>query len=99
VSVVLLDVVTTRRANLHNAIARLLDWPADVELPARSCPYIAAYRPLRRNGQPEIDIWTQAFAVGDELPTVPLRLTGDVFIPVEFETAYTEACRTRRLIS
>jgi hypothetical protein len=38
------------------------------------------------------------FAVGDPLPTLPLRLTGDLFVPVEFEAAYQEACRRRRLV-
>jgi hypothetical protein len=28
---------------------------------------------------------------------LPLRLTGDLFIPVDFEAAYQEACRRRRL--
>jgi len=31
------------------------------------------------------------------LPTLPLRLTGDLFVAVDFEAAYQEACRRRRL--
>ena len=31
------------------------------------------------------------------LPLLPLRLTGDLFVPVDFEAAYQEACRRRRL--
>jgi hypothetical protein len=45
----------------------------------------------------EIDLWTAPVAVGAGLPTLPLRLTGDLFVPVEFEPAYQEACRRRRL--
>jgi hypothetical protein len=37
------------------------------------------------------------FAVGDPLPELPLRLTGDLFVPVDFEATYQEACRRRRL--
>ena len=38
------------------------------------------------------------FNVGDTLPTMPLRLIADYFVPVELELTYTEACRRRRLI-
>jgi len=42
-------------------------------------------------------IWPATFAVGDPLPELPLRLTGDLFVPVDFEATYQEACRRRRL--
>jgi hypothetical protein len=29
---------------------------------------------------------------------MPLRLTGDLFVPVDFEATYMEACRRRRLV-
>lgn len=60
--------------------------------------YAVAYRPVLRQEKPEIDLWTAPVAVGQPLPTLPLRLTGDLFVPVEFEPAYQEACRRRRLI-
>jgi hypothetical protein len=97
VSVVVIDVVTNRRANLHNEIARLIGADAKLEIPAGPHQYAAAYRPVLRDEKPEIDIWTNTFAVGDPLPTMPLRLTGDIFVPIEFEASYTEACRRRRL--
>ncbi len=65
--------------------------PADAEL------YAAAYRPVLRQERAEIDLWTAPVAVGGPLPTLPLRLTGDLFVPVDFEVAYVEACRRRRL--
>ena len=97
VSVVVIDVVTNRRANLHNEILQRIGADAAMEIPAGMQQYAAAYRPVRRDEKPEIDIWTNTFAVGDPLPTMPLRLTGDIFVPIEFETSYTEACRRRRL--
>lgn len=96
VSVIVMDIVTTRRANLHNILCSLIGAPAEVELPADTHLYSAAYRPILRLGKPEIDIWTASFFVGDPLPTMPLRLIGDLFVPVEFEMAYTAACRQRR---
>jgi hypothetical protein len=98
VSVVILDIVTTRHANLHNELLRWLNAPAG-QLPDEAPLYAAAYRPVLRNESPQIDVWAQTCAVGAVLPTMPLRLTGDLFVPVEFEATYLETCRQRRLIS
>jgi hypothetical protein len=97
-SVVIVDVITERHAILHNEIVRLLAAPTNVILPEDSHLYAAAYRPVIRANRAEIDIWVNAFAVGDHLPTMPLRLIADYFVPVELEATYTEACRRRRLI-
>ncbi len=97
VSVVLIDVVTSRHANLHNELVRLLDAPTAL-LPDGAFLYAAAYRPVLREDRPEIDTWAEALALGSPLPTMPLRLTGDLFVPIEFETTYTETCRRRRLL-
>lgn len=98
VSVVVIDVVTTRRANLHNLLARRMTMPADLWLPPDARLYATAYRPVERRRRVEIEVWKSAFAVGDPLPTMPLRLTGDLFVPVDFEAAYMEACRKRKLL-
>jgi hypothetical protein len=97
VSLIMVDIVTNRRANLHNELLDLLEaeqgrFPAGVHL------YAAACRPVRRQDRPEIDIWPETCAVGTPLPTLPLRLTGDLFVPVELEASYHETCRRRRLI-
>jgi hypothetical protein len=98
VSLVIVDVVTNRHANLHNDLVQKLKAPASVELPESVNLYAAAYRPVIRSKKSQIDIWANAFAVGDALPTMPLRLIADYFVPVELEATYTEACRRRRLI-
>ena len=90
--------MTNRRANLHNETMRLMSAADDFLLPAEVELYAVAYRPVLRQEKPEIDLWTAPVAVGQPLPTLPLRLTGDLFVPVEFEPAYQEACRRRRLI-
>jgi hypothetical protein len=97
VSVVIVDVVTERHANLHHQLldqlrvtaARLAD---DVRL------YAAAYRPVTREGRSEFDIWAEPCPLGADLPTMPLRLTGDLFVPVELELAYMETCRSHQAL-
>jgi hypothetical protein len=76
---------------------RLMRAAADLEMPDDVELYAVAYRPVLRGEQAEIDLWFAQCAVGAELPTMPLRLTGDLFVPVEFESAYQEALRHRRL--
>ena len=98
VSVVLIDIVTTRHANLHNDLLHFLDAPAGL-LPEDAHLYAAAYRPVLRDQKPQVDVWAEPCGVSTALPTMPLRLTGDLFVPVEFEATYLETCRQRRLIS
>src|SRR5262245_17830971 len=96
VSLIVMDVVTNRYANLHNEIVRIMEAPADLAFPADVNLYATAYRPALRGENEELDVWVRRLALGDPLPTMPLRLTGDLFVPVDFEAAYQEACRRRR---
>jgi hypothetical protein len=98
VSVVVIDIVTSKRFNLHNEIVQLLAAPPEAAMPADQPIYTASYRPTFRDEKPQIDLWREPLAVGQPLPTMPLRLTGDLFVPVEFESTYMETCRRRRLI-
>lgn len=97
VSVVILDIVTNRRANLHNETMRLMQADANMDLPPEITLYGVAYRPVCRDEQTVIDVWTADCAIGAPLPTLPLRLNGDLFVPIDFETTYQEACRRRRI--
>ncbi len=98
VSLIVVDVVTNRHANLHNDLMRLMEVAPDLDFPPGVILYAAAYRPLRRAEQEAIDLWRRPLTLGAPLPTLPLRLTGDLFVAVDFESAYQEACQRRRLI-
>lgn len=97
-AVVSVDVVTDRHAVLHNDPLQRLGAPPALELAEGSRLYAASHRPVLRDNRPEIDIWVNGFAVGDTLPTMPLRLIADYFVPAELELTYTDACGRRRLI-
>jgi hypothetical protein len=60
--------------------------------------YAASYRPVRIGGRDLIEVWTHRLALGESLPTMPLRLVHELFVPVEFETTYAETCRRRRVV-
>jgi Protein of unknown function (DUF4058) len=98
ISLVIMDTVTTRRAALHDDIMALLDRGGTaVPRPAAEL-YSLAYRPVLRKDEAGIDLWFAPVAVGSPLPTMPLRVFGDLFVPIEFEAAYVEACESRRLV-
>jgi hypothetical protein len=89
--------VTNRHANLHNEIMHLMNAATSFLFSEDINLYAVAYRPVLRHEQAEIDVWPATCAIGVPLPVLPLRLTGDLFVPVDFEASYHEACRRRRL--
>jgi hypothetical protein len=97
ISLVVVDVVTTRTANLHNETMRLMAADTRFEMPGDGTPYAVAYRPVRRAEKDEIDLWPTTFRLGDRLPVLPLVLRHDLTIPVDFEATYADACQRRRL--
>ncbi len=96
ISVIVVDIVTNRRANLHNEILRVMETDA-VQLPPELSLYAVAYRPIRRGKGDEIDVWRSPLALGQPLPTLPLGLRADLVIPVDFEATYADACLRKRL--
>ena len=94
VSVITVDIVTNRSANLHRETLRMIDPTANQEV-SELCA--VAYRPVVREDRPEIDLWYEPLKLGEPLPTLPLRLTGDTFVPVDLEASYSEACARRRI--
>jgi hypothetical protein len=98
ISLVLIDIVTNRRANLHNEMIQLMQAAENYLLPPETSLYAVAYRPLVRKSRKLIDLWPATFALSSTLPTLPLALTPELSVPVEFETTYTNACRRLRLL-
>jgi hypothetical protein len=97
ISLLVIDIVTNRRVNLHNELLTFLQVEETQQQPSDASLYAVAYRPVRRRGRPEVDVWPEVLDVGRSLPVLPLRLTGDLFVPVDFEASYQETCRRRRL--
>jgi len=97
VGLVIIDVVTSRQGNLHNELADLLGLDAAFRMSAGQSLYSVAYRPLRVDGVERIEAWPSPLAVGEILPTTPLSLGAELCVPVDWEAAYSEACRRRRV--
>jgi len=94
-TLVVVDVVTDRRANLHrDLLAQVHPVRADV---LSSELYATAYRPVRRAGETMLEIWEEPLALGRALPTMPLWLPGDLVLPLDLDGTYERTCREQRL--
>ncbi len=96
VGVILVDIVTTARANLHNELALELGAQAPAFLPVGEA-YLAGYRPSKDEDRWTINMWPYAVALGATIPPVPLALKNGPLVPVDFETAYMQALAVHRL--
>lgn len=97
VGLILVDVVTSRRTNLHEELlARLQATP---EVPLVADLYAAAYRPVERDEQPCLDVWKETLALGRSLPTLPLWLKGNLCLPVDLDATYDRTCREQRILA
>lgn len=91
IGLMVVDVVTDRRANLHNELLRLLgENSSDGRLPDEPL-YAVGYRPVRRENCNLIDLWPKALALGEKLPSVPFPLKGGPTIALDLEATYAEA--------
>jgi hypothetical protein len=93
---VVVDVVTTRQANLHALVMGLLG-QTTTGLPGDADLYAAAYRPIVRDEAELIEVWPESVAVGRPLPKLPLSLSAELCVPIDLEATYTAACGRRRL--
>ncbi|HEX8203254.1 MAG TPA: DUF4058 family protein, partial [Isosphaeraceae bacterium] len=74
IGLVLIDIVTNRRGNLHDELVRLLGYGDEFLFPSSPSLYAVAYRPLRRDETNQTEVWLEPEEVGKALPTLPLAL-------------------------
>jgi hypothetical protein len=97
IGLIVLDVVTSRKGNLHNDMIDLVGWGPALKLAAEESLYSVAYRPLREQGAGRIETWPLILEIGQPLPATPLSLHAELCLAVDLETAYQDACQRRRL--
>ncbi len=89
--VIVVDVVTERRADLHSALLNRLH--ADVTRINREPLSAVAYRPQVDT----LDIWREPLAIGGELPIMPLWLKTGPCVSVDLSTTYHQTRRSLRI--
>jgi hypothetical protein len=94
IAVVVVDLVTSRAADLHAELLQLLHIsaasPADL--------YAAAYRSVTISEAARLEAWPHPLALGAELPTLPLWLSPDLALPLDLEQSYAASCEALRIV-
>jgi hypothetical protein len=93
VSVVIVDVVTSRQHNFHAALMELFNGGETALRAIASDLYAVAYRVHLVGQQSQLEAWPEALALGAPLPTMPLWLTESLCVPLDLEAGYQAACR------
>jgi hypothetical protein len=101
VSVVVVDVVTERQANLHAELVELLHLPDTFDWQSPTNLSAVTYRVVRvkvgDKEQERLDVWPFPLTPGEPLPTVPLWLNPVLAVPLELELTYANACQSLRI--
>ncbi|HEY7422615.1 MAG TPA: hypothetical protein VH682_00010 [Gemmataceae bacterium] len=94
--VVVVDTVTTRRADLNAAILALLG----VENSAAPASNLSAvsYRAVGHEEETQqLLLWPAPLALGQSLPTLPLWIASDFSVPLDLEASYQTTCTDLRI--
>jgi Protein of unknown function (DUF4058) len=92
VSVVIVDLVTTRTANLYGELLELIELSDPMLRPEPPPLYVAACRSTKKDEKWLLEAWAYPLTLGQPLPTVPLWLADDLAVPLELEESYEESC-------
>lgn len=95
IGLLIIDVVTDRRANLHNALLARLAPPEWI--PMEAVLYAASYHVEERNSTPTLDTWEQPLTVGQELPKMPLFLRGGPHVELPLDETYERTLKSIRI--
>lgn len=94
IGLIIVDIVTTMSANLHNELMNRLNLAID---PLDARLYTVAYSTAQKNGTPYLNIWLEALAIEDSLPILPLFLKGGFYLPINLENTYQYTCVRQRI--
>jgi hypothetical protein len=97
VAVIIVDVVTERTANLHAALADILDLAHPLAWCSPSQLYAVAYRPMQAADAQRLEVWPETLVVGAALPTMPLWLSETLCLPLALEESYQATCAALRI--
>lgn len=97
VSVIVIDAVTERLANLHAELLQALDLDPATAWQSPSHLYAGAYRTVLAAGSHRLDAWLEPLALGQPLPTLPLWLDAERCLPLRLEDTYTATCGSLRI--
>jgi hypothetical protein len=93
--VVVVDMVTTRRADRNAAILSLLGIAANAATPSGLSA--VSYHVGGGPDSQQLRLWPAALGLGQPLPRVPLWIASDFSVPLDLEASYRAACEDLRI--
>ena len=97
-SVVVVDTVTTRRADLNGTILSLLGVDVGAAALPLSSLSAVSYRAVGREEEPQqLQLWPASLALAQPLPTLPLWIAADFSVPLDLEVSYEMTCADLRI--
>jgi hypothetical protein len=97
ISVIVVDVVTERRDNMHLELCQLLTLPSALGEAGAFPLYAVGYRLHIQEQEPRLELWPEELRVGMSLPTLPLWISEDDAVPLDLEASYVAACELLRI--
>jgi hypothetical protein len=93
--VVVVDVVTARRADLHaDLLSALGAVPGGGTVGSMS---VVSYRAIGGEAEGLLQVWPSELTLGLPLPTVPLWLGTNLAVPLDLEASHAAACVDLRI--
>ena len=94
---VIVDTVTTRRADLNAAILSLLGVETSIGTMPSSLSAVS-YQIIGRDEETQqLQLWPAPLALGQPLPTLPLWIAADFSVPLDLEASYQATCTDLRI--
>ncbi len=97
VSLIVVDIVTERSANLHAEILHALQKNGEPPWESPTKLYVVAYRPHETAEWLRIELWQETLTLGMDLPTVPLWLEPDLCVRLPLEESYRVTAQSLRM--
>ena len=96
-SVVVVDTVTTRRADLNAAILSLLGVESSAAASASSLAAVSYRADGRDEDTQQLLLWPAPLALGQPLPMLPLWIAPEFSVPLDLEASYRATCADLRI--
>jgi hypothetical protein len=98
VSVCIVDLITPRHFNPYAELLELVGQSDPSLGDDPSAIYAAACRWTPRGRKHVLETWSHVLTVGQPLPTLPLWLAENFYVPLDLEASYEETCRVLRIV-
>jgi hypothetical protein len=97
-SVVVVDTVTTRRADVNSTILSLLGVDVGAAALALASLSAVSYRAVGREEESQqLEVWPAPLALAQPLPMLPLWIASDFSVPLDLEASYQMTCADLRI--